>query len=241
MYEKLQGIVLNTIKYSDRANIVHVYTDRLGLMSFAVPLGKTAKSRMRNALLMPLSLIEFEAVIAPRRELATMRDLRRAVPLSRIYAEPARSAIAIYISELLTHAIQEQEANPPLFRYLHQCVQMLENIDDGLANFHICFTYHLGAFLGIEPDTSTFSTGAWFDMSAGTFHPCAGAGIHWLKPDEARIIWLLSRMTFANMGRFRFNHTQRNQVLDTMLDYFRLHQSTLGSLRTPEVLKQLFI
>lgn len=61
MYEKLKGIVLNTIRYSDKHNIVHIYTDGRGLMSFAVPLGKTYAARMRNALLMPLSLVDLEA------------------------------------------------------------------------------------------------------------------------------------------------------------------------------------
>ena len=63
MYEKLRGIVLNTVRYSDKHNIVHIYTDGRGLMSFAVPLGKTQAARMRNALLMPLSLVDLEAGI----------------------------------------------------------------------------------------------------------------------------------------------------------------------------------
>ena len=32
MYEKIQGVVLNTIKYSDKHNIVHIYTRQRGLM-----------------------------------------------------------------------------------------------------------------------------------------------------------------------------------------------------------------
>jgi len=43
------------------------------------------------------------------------------------------------------------------------------------------------------------------------------------------------------MHRFRFDRQQRNQVLDVMLTYYRLHHSTLGTLRSPEVLKQLFV
>ena len=77
MYEKFKGIVLNTIRYSDKHNIVHVYTDGGGLMSFAGPLGKTPAARMRNAMLMPLSLIDLEAGVRAGRDLAVLREVRR--------------------------------------------------------------------------------------------------------------------------------------------------------------------
>ena len=51
MYEKLKGIVLNTIRYSDKHNIVHVYTDGRGLMSFAVPQGKTEEIAVDSVIL----------------------------------------------------------------------------------------------------------------------------------------------------------------------------------------------
>ena len=107
MYEKLKGIVLNTIRYSDKHNIVHVYTDGRGLMSFAVPQGKTQAARMRNAMLMPLSLVDLEAGVRNGREVAVMRELRRNYPLATIYSDPIKNAIALFISELLAHVIQE--------------------------------------------------------------------------------------------------------------------------------------
>ena len=240
MYEKLRGIVLATIKYSDKHNIVHVYTDGNGRMAFLVPQGNTRGTRMRNALLMPLSVVEFEARITAGRELATMHDLQRALPLSDIYTNPAKSAVAMFMGELLAHCIQEQESNNRLFTYIETSVLALEQTTRGVANFHICFTYHLGILIGIQPDTGTGNEGWWFDMQEGVFHPTPTGGSHWLRPEEARVIWLLSRMTFANMHLFRFNHTERNQVLEVMLTYYKLHHSTLGTLRSPEILKQLF-
>ena len=134
MYEKLRGVVLNTIRYSDKHNIVHIYTDGRGLMSFAVPQGKTHAARMRNALLMPLSLVDLEAQVRPGRELSMLRELRRNFPLATLYSDPVKNAIALFISELLTHVIQEPEGNDPLFRYIEQSVQLLEQLPDHTAN-----------------------------------------------------------------------------------------------------------
>ena len=241
MYEKLRGIVLNTVRYSDKHNIVHIYTDGRGLMSFAVPLGKTPASRMRNALLMPLSLVDLEAGVRNGRDLAVLRELRRNYPLATIYSDPVKNAIALFISELLAHVIQEPEGNDPLFRYIEQSVCLLEQMPGQVANFHICFLYHLGAHLGIQPNLESYHKDYWFDMTEGIFDPAAVRGHMHLKPDEAQVIHLLSRMTFSNMGVFRFSREERNRMLDVIISYYRLHNAAIGTLRSPDILKQLFV
>lgn len=241
MYESLQGIVLGTIKYNDRHNIAHIYTDRHGRMSFLVAQGKTAAARMRAAMFMPLGLLQFEARILPGKDLCTLHDVRRTHTLQSLYADPVKNAIAMFVSEVLSHSIQESEQNEPLYHYIATSVQLLDAMTDGVANFHICFLYHLGAFLGIEPDVNSYSEGYWFDMIEGTFNPGPTASGHNLRPEHARVIQLLSRMTFGNLHIFRFNREERNLMLDTILSYYRLHNSTLGSLRSPEILKQLFV
>ena len=241
MYEKLRGIVLNTIRYSDKHNIVHIYTDGRGLMSFAVPLGKTNAARMRNAALMPLSLVDLEAGIRSGRDLAVLREVRRNYPLATLYSDPVKNAIALFISELLAHVIQEPEGNDPLFRYIEQSVQLLEQLPGQVANFHICFLYHLGAHLGIQPNLESYRKGYWFDMTDGVFVPLAVQGHALLQPQEAQVIHLLSRMTFNNIGVFRFNREERNRMLDVIISYYRLHNAAIGTLRSPDILKQLFV
>lgn len=241
MYEKLKGIVLNTIRYSDKHNIVHIYTDGRGLMSFAVPLGKTPASRMRNAMLMPLSLIDLEAAVSNGRELARMREIRRNYPLATLYSDPVKNAIALFISELLTHVIQEPEGNEYLFRYIEQSVQLLEQMPGQVANFHICFLFHLGAHLGIQPNLESYQKDYWFDMTDGVFVRSAVRGHDLLEPQEAQVIHLLSRMTFNNMAVFRFNREERNRMLDLIISYYRLHNAAIGTLRSPDILKQLFV
>ena len=241
MYEKLRGIVLNTIRYSDKHNIVHIYTDGRGLMSFAVPQGRTNAARMRNAMLMPLSLIDLEAGVRNGQDLSILREVRRNYPLATIYSDPMKNAIALFISELLAHVIQEPEGNAYLFSYIEQSVKLLEELPGQIANFHICFLYHLGAHLGIQPNIESYRSGYWFDMTDGVFVPAAVRGHALLQPQEAQVIHLLSRMTFSNMSVFRFNREERNRMLDVIINYYRLHNAAIGTLRSPDILKQLFI
>ena len=63
MIEKLQGVVLRTIKYNDKNAIVRVYTDMHGVMAFLLPQGNGKVARQRRALFQPLSLVEIVADI----------------------------------------------------------------------------------------------------------------------------------------------------------------------------------
>ena len=241
MQEKLEGIVINVIKYNEKHNIAHIYTDKLGMLPFLVRQGTTHASRMRNAMFMPLSLIEFEARLQPGRELGTLHDVRRAAMLMSIYIDPMKNAIAMFLSELLSHTIHEQEQNMVLYSYIKSCIMRLERAQSSVANFHICFLYRLGQFIGIQPDIESYQEGYWFNMNEGVFTQSPHAGMKSLPPAQAQVLPLLSRMTFDNMHHFKFTREQRNEMLEIILGYYRLHHSTLGTLRSPDVLKQLFV
>ena len=240
MRDKLTGVVLNTIKYNDKHSIVRIYTATRGITAFLARQCHTPAARMRAALLLPLSLVEFEANIPAGRDLGTMHDLRRTHQLTSIYADPYKNTITFFVSELLLHTIQEQEANQNLFNFIEQSVLALEEARRGIANFHLCFLYKLGALVGIQPDAESYRGGYWFDMAGGVFTPSRPMR-HGLEPQKAQFLHLMSRMTFDNMHLFSLNRNQRNEILDTILSYYHLHNSTLGTLKSPDLLQQIFI
>ncbi len=240
MYEKTRGIVLHVIKCNERNSIVHIYTDTHGRMSFLLPQGATRGARLRSAMFMPLSIVEFEARISPGRDIATMKDCRCPEPLASLRADPVKSMVAMFVSELLSRSVQESEGNEPLFRFITTSVRLLDSLQHGVANFHICFLFYLGAFIGIQPDTATYQRGYWFDMENGVFTASHPLHSHVLAPRQAEVIMLLSRMTFANMHHFKFNRDQRNEILDVALSYYQMHNSTIGAMRSPEILRQVF-
>ena len=241
MQEKLEGIVIKVIKYNEKHNIAHIYTDKMGMLSFLVRQGATHASRMRNAMFMPLSLIEFEGRLQHGRDLGTLHDVHRTAALQSIYSDPMKSAIAMFVSELLSHTIQEHEQNMVLYSFIRSSIIRLEQQCESVANFHICFLYRLGQFIGIQPDIESYREGYWFNMNEGVFTQSPHPGMKSLPPVQAQVLPLLSRMSFDNMHHFKFSREQRNEILDMILSYYRLHHSTLGSLKSPDVLRHLFV
>lgn len=241
MQESVNGIVLNVLKYSDKNSIAHVYTDRLGRRSVLVPQGATRGARMRNAAFMPLSIVEMQLRQMPRQEIATASDVQRLVPMTSIYTDPAKNAVAMFLSELLTRSIQESEQNQPMFDFLRASIEFLDATTDSVANFHLCFLVHFGAFLGIQPDVETYHKGAVFDSLEGVFTSGAMSGGEVIAGDKAEVVRQLLRITFANQHKYKFNRLQRGEILDGMLRYYALHNIPVRNMRSPEILKMLFV
>ena len=67
--EKIRGIVIDVIKHNDRHNVVTLFTRDRGRIAFLSPVGSGKSARMRNARLLPLSVIETDVNMRQNREL----------------------------------------------------------------------------------------------------------------------------------------------------------------------------
>ena len=76
MLQKTVGIVLHTLKYNDTSNIVEMYTELSGRVSFLVPVPRSRKSAVKSVLFQPLSLIEIEADFRPNATLYKIKEAK---------------------------------------------------------------------------------------------------------------------------------------------------------------------
>lgn len=157
-----------------------------------------------------------------------------------IHSNPIKSALALFIAELLSVVLREYQEDKALFMFLRQSIERLNDATVGVANFHLCFLFRLGRFVGIEPDVSTYQEGRIFDMVDGTFRLTAPLHSQYLSPQDSAVVALLSRMSYDNMHKFRLSRENRNQMLDVILEYYTIHYASLSSLKSIDVLRALF-
>lgn len=240
MFEKTSGIVLQSIPYNDKMSIVHIYTERYGCVSYALPVGTGRQARQMRVLLQPLSILSLDVENRPGRDIQKIKEARVLVPTQRIYLDPVKNVVALFLAEVLSEVIREPDPNPALFAYLLQSIELLDMMEEGKANFHICFLLQLSGYLGFFPNTESYERGYCFDMLGGVFTGRHPAHPYVLEGDEALFFMQLMRMDFSNLHLFRFNRTERMQVLERILLYFRLHHPGVSELRSLEVLKAIF-
>ena len=58
MLQTVKGIVLATVRYNDKSNIAHLYTEQEGLMSFQLPAAHSRKANVSNVFFQPFSFVD---------------------------------------------------------------------------------------------------------------------------------------------------------------------------------------
>ncbi len=240
MYDKTRGIVLHTIPYNDSLSVVHIYTERYGRMAYTLPRGAGRAAKMARALYMPLSLLELEVETRPGRSLQRIREAHTWIPLPYMQSDPIRASLAMFLSEFMGSVLRNNEPQPELFAYIARSIHLLDRINNGLGNFHLCFLIGLTSYMGITPNTDGYRRGTYFDMQEGIFVPEQPLFNPSLQPDEATFMIKLLRMNYANLHLYRFSRGERNIILDHIITYYSIHLSGMGQLSSPAVLHALF-
>jgi DNA repair protein RecO (recombination protein O) len=240
MLIKIKAIVLHCLAYSDTTNIVHLYTEEFGRMSYLATKTRSKKSNLKSAFFMPLSLVEIEADHKGSRHIQRIKEIRCLYNFTGIPYDPVKNAVSLFLAEVLYRSLRETEKNPALFDYLLRSIQFLDLCEKGLANFHFVFLIKLTRYLGFYPNVEEQHPHWYFDLQGGAFTPSRPLHNAWLTPEQAADFALLMRMNFDNMQAFLFERRQRVEILRQMLNYYRMHLTDFPSIKSLNVLQELF-
>ena len=239
MEDKIQGFVLQSIRYGDSSLIVRIYTRDGGLQSYMVKgvRGKTSKNRI--AFFQPMTFLRFVQSGKPSRSgLAFMKDSEVLYAYQSIPNEMNKSAILMYLSELLSHTLTQQERNEGLYQFVFQSVVWLDLVETGYANFPLYFTLELSRFLGFYPQ-SNYHEHAFFDMMEGQFVMATPPHQYYLQQEESRTLSCLLNRGIDDLSSLVMNGLQRNNLLDGIITFMRLHAPVFKGLQSHEVLKEV--
>lgn len=237
---RISLIALKVTRYSDKQSILTAFSRERGRVALAIPAGRGKEASRIRALTMPLGLVECETDARPGRDVMPMRQARPLAVNADVHSNPLKQMVAMFAAEVLSMTLPAGEPDERIFDFVATATSRLDKADGrATANFPICFLYRLGELLGVEPDISTYNIGGMLDMRDGRWRMTAPLHGECLSPRASAVAALLSRMTFENMGAFRFRREERAEITDTMLRYYSIHTTPLGSMKTLDVLRSM--
>ncbi len=240
MIKKTKGIILRQIKYSESSVIAHIYTEHFGRLSILINgVGVKRKSR-RIKLLQPLSILDMEIYRKPSRDIQRVKEMSLHIPYSQIPFCPEKNAIALFISEILYKTLREQEANPALFEFLSNSLQILDIRERHFANFHLVFLMNLSKYLGFFPLDNFSDSSAVFDMMNGKYVDAVPWHPNFVKPPLSGVISRLQALNYENLNSLPLSGTQRIHLLEMLMDYYRLHIDNFGEVNSIKILHKVF-
>ncbi|MFA6872676.1 MAG: DNA repair protein RecO C-terminal domain-containing protein [Bacteroidaceae bacterium] len=240
MIQTTSAIVLHIIKYNETQRIVHLYAEGMGYVACVVKLSHSNRSSLRPQLFQSLTILEVSLERRSAQSLFVIRDARLFYPYVTAQTNVVKSSILLFLAEFLDKVLRNEGMNPPLFSFLLTSLQWYDLCERGISNFHLVFMMRLSVFLGIYPNTEEYQEGAFFDLRVSCFVLFQPLHPNYLASEEAARLGLLMRMRFETMHLFPFDRKQRNRCLELLVEYYRLHITDFSSLKSIDVLKELF-
>jgi DNA repair protein RecO (recombination protein O) len=234
------GIVLHSLRYGDTRMIVDIFTESAGVVSFILPATRNRKGGMRAIAWQPLSLVEVIWEARPRTALQKPKSLVLWHPWRSLHIDPRKTAIGLYLSEVLHHALRREQENRPLFLFIVNALTWFDESERNYVNFHIVFLLHLTRFLGFLPNVEDWHEGDFFDLQAAIFTRTRPYHIYYLEPEEAALVPKFLRMDLRSMRAVGLNRAIRRRTLEIISDFYRLHIPEFPETRSLDVLTEVF-
>ena len=225
--------------YSETSIIARVYTEQLGLQTYIVKGVRKKGARIKRNLFAPLSIIQLVANHKEGEGMRVMREASCEYQLNGIATDIAKTAVSIYISELLAHSVSAQMADPNLYGFIEDAILNLDRATGSVAGFPLSFTIGLTQFLGFAPHNNFSVNNIYFDMVEGNFCPYPPENPYYLSsPLSNRLSEVLSALN-AGIVSIVADHATRNELLAKMLEYFRIHIPSFGEIKSVQVLGEV--
>ena len=237
MDDKTQGVVLQSLRYGDSSLIVRVFTRRFGLRSYMVKGAFLRNAKNRVALFQNLNVVNYVEARKPEgASLGYMKEVQLALVYQTLALAMSKSAIVLYVSELLSKTLVGQEQNEPLYDFIVQSLQWLDLVESHYANFPLFFTLELTRHLGFYPKAN-YRSGDCFDMMEGQFAPNQPLHPYYLDAEASSLFQAMLGLGIDEVCGLPLQLRQRRELLDGLILFMRLHAPVMKGFRSHEVLQ----
>jgi DNA repair protein RecO (recombination protein O) len=219
-----RGIVFRFTKFRETSIIANIYTEELGLNSYIVNSVRSAKSKFKIGYFEPLSLVDITCYHQANRDINRISEIKSAYPLHSLRQDIYKSAISMFIAEVLNKCIIERDKNIDLFGFLFNSILSLEKSEKN-NSFHLQFMIKLAQYLGFgihEPESliNNAINPQFFD-----------------NPKNMRMMQMLIEEEITKTPKI--SSEARNTLLSELIHYYRL-QLDMPKLKSLEVLQTVF-
>jgi DNA repair protein RecO (recombination protein O) len=220
LIQKTRGIVFRFTKYGETSIIVTIFTELFGLQSYIVNgvRSKTAKNKI--ALYQPLTLLNLVVYHRENANIERIKEIQCFHPYATLATDVKKSAIALFITELLNKTVKEESHAGELFEFVSTSLITLDEMTASYENFHLLFLLRLSRYLG---------------FGVHNINEVLGGRV----TDEAGEKALAVLLTAQYHDVLNIPNQQRRELLDLILKFYTEHMETLGEMRSLQILREV--
>lgn len=237
-YQNMQvttkAIILSAIKFGDTSLIVKAFTASDGLKSYLLKgILSSRKGKLKPALFQPLTQLELVAYHKNKGTLERIREAKVAYPYKSLHTDIVKNSMVLFLAEMLSSSIQEEQADLALINYLEYSLKWLDE-SNSIASFHLLFLINLSKYLGFYPDTSN-TNWHYFDLLEGSFRAKPNLN-PLLENQQVELFKQFLGINFDDLSSIKTTKSNRQELLKSVILYYELH---LHGFRKPKSLAVL--
>jgi DNA repair protein RecO (recombination protein O) len=218
----------------------HVYTEKVRaaiLLAERRPFTKDPRSDQIH--FSHLFLLEMEVYHQPD-ELQKVKEARNFPVYTTIPFDINKTSLAIFISEVLSKSLKEEEANPALYEFLFNSLLTLDLQKDKVSNFHIYFLLKLTRYLGFSPNDNYSETKCFFDYLAGMFAESPPLHNQYFDKNISTHVHFFLASNYEGCMIYPLNSELRVLILSKLIDYYNFHFEKTGKILSLNILKEVY-
>lgn len=171
------------------------------------------------------------------KSLQYLKELKLHQNYIALHTNIIKSSIALFLSEVLSDILKEEEENPELYQFLETSLLWFDQSDiDG--SFHLMFLMELTKYLGFYPSEVDVNA-YYFDLEAGKFVE-SEVGSYCVSGETLTYLKQLLGIKFDVNKKLQISLTQKRELLNMILLYFKLHLDGFRKPKSLDVLNQIF-
>ncbi len=237
MHVSTKAIVLSKIRYNDHDLIVKCYTESYGVKSYLLKnILKSKKGKLKAAYFQVFSLLEIEAEHKDNRSLQFIKDVKLSYKTESIHTIIIKSAIVLFLAEITSNILKEEEQNLELYNYIETSVLWFDQ-HKTYSNFHFLYLIELTKYLGFYPEIDP--NASYFNLLEGKFEDTDN-GIYSVSGEKLTLLKTLLGIKFDGYKNLRMSSLKKREFLSMILLYFKLHLDGFKEPKSLAILNQVF-
>ncbi|MEP7266538.1 MAG: DNA repair protein RecO [Saprospiraceae bacterium] len=233
-----EGIVLKTQKYGETSLISQVLTRDLGLQSLIM--GGVTTGNSKKGMFQLMNQLDLVIYYQDQKSMHRIKEVKYATIYQSLPFEIHRSAVGIFMLELIRKSLRNSELDHQLYDWIKRCLDQCDEPALRLNYMPVYFLIGLTRFLGFCPLNNFEKGKSVFDLREGCFVDYAPFHRDYLDQDLAQNLALV----IENENYLQLLHTVipasiRKQLMYSLLDYYKIHLDHFTGLDSPHILEEI--
>ena len=238
-----RGLIIRTVKYGETSLVVSVFTSLFGLQQYMVKGVRTSKrsSSFSASQFQVGNILDMVVYHNDKNTLQHIKECKQPFYFEHLFADVTKNAVLLFIIELLQKCIKEPDTAPELYDFIEDIILGLDKASPTqTANLPLFFIIHLSHFFGFRLMDNYSASENILDLREGQF--VAQMPLHQLvvvSPKSDTISQFLRVMQIEELEEIQLNKQTRNELLEACLQFYELHISPFGQMKSLPVIRTL--